>query len=382
MIEPYDRIPFPVFFREEADFGDVYGGPGGFVFFDGHLLRPRERASRTVVIFNHPIGGGAWLPLVRGLAAAGHHVIYCNGRYRGNDTALIMEKCVVDLGRTIQHAKEELGYERVLLGGWSGGGSLSLYYQQQAENQTVTHTPAGDPYDLTAAGLIPADGVMLLAAHISRAGTLTEWMDASILDEREPHRKDPELDLYNPDNPNQPPYSDEFLERYRQAQVARNARITAWAVERLAELKRDDGARKEHCFVVQGTMADPRWLDPAVDPNGRAPGRCYLGDPETVNTGPTGLARFTTLRSWLSQWSLEKSNADGLACAADISVPVLVVNNGADDACTPSHARRLYAAVSHTEKEFHEIAGATHYYLGQGDKLAEAVAICGDWIDR
>ena len=130
---------------------------------------------------------------------------------------------------------------------------------------------------------------MLLAAHISRAGTLTEWMDGSILDEREPHRKDPELDLYDPDNPNQPPYSDEFL---------------------------------------------------------------------------------------------EKSNADGLACAADISVPVLVVNNGADDACTPSHARRLYAAVPHTDKEFHEIAGATHYYLGQGDKLAEAVATCSDWIDR
>ena len=382
MIEPYDRIPFPVFFREDADFGDVYGGPGGFVFFDGHLLRPRERASKTVVVFNHPIGGGAWLPLVRALAAAGHHVIYCNGRYRGNDTALVMEKCVVDLGRTIRYAREKLGYERVLLGGWSGGGSLSLYYQQQAERPTVTHTPAGDPYDLTAAELIPADGVMLLAAHISRAGTLTEWMDASILDEREPHRKDPELDLYNADNPNQPPYSTEFLERYRRAQVARNERITAWAMEELEHLQNRGGAQKEHCFVVQGTMADPRWLDPAVDPNDRQPGSCYLGDPETVNNGPTGLARFTTLRSWLSQWSLEKSNADGLACAADISVPVLVINNGADDACTPSHARRLYAAVSHGDKEFHEIAGATHYYIGQADKLADAVAICGEWIER
>ncbi len=101
-----------------------------------------------------------------------------------------------------------------------------------------------------------------------------------------------------------------------------------------------------------------------------------------MNNGPTGLARFTTLRSWLSQWSLEKSKADGVACAADISVPVLVVNNGADDACTPSHARRLYAAVSHDDKEFHEIEGATHYYIGQAAKLAEAVAICGEWIER
>ena len=382
MNEPYDRIPFPVYFSEAADFGDVYGGPGGFVFFDAHLLKPRDRPSDTALLFNHPVGGGAWLPLVRALAEAGHHVIYANGRYRGNDTALIMEKCVVDLGRTIRHAREKLGYERVLLGGWSGGGSLSLYYQQQAERPSVTHTPAGDPYDLTAAELVPADGVMLLAAHISRAGTLTEWMDPSIVDESDPARKDPELDLYDPANPNQPPYSADFLERFRQAQVARNGRITAWAVEQLSELERRGGAQKELCFVVQGTMADPRWLDPTVDPNERKPGTCYLGDPETVNTGPTGLARFTTLRSWLSQWSLEKSNADGVACAGDIQAPVLVVNNGADDACTPSHAQRLYDAVSHEEKEFHEIAGATHYYLGQPDKLAEAVAICSRWISR
>ena len=55
---------------------------------------------------------------------------------------------------------------------------------------------------------------MLLAAHISRHGTMTEWMDASILDESDPSKRDPELDLYNPDNPNQPPYTPEFLERY------------------------------------------------------------------------------------------------------------------------------------------------------------------------
>ncbi|WP_343232229.1 TetR/AcrR family transcriptional regulator, partial [Mycolicibacterium sp. CBMA 361] len=45
-------------------------------------------------------------------------------------------------------------------------------------------------------------GLMLLAAHISRHGTMTEWMDASILDETDPSKRDAELDLYNPDNPN------------------------------------------------------------------------------------------------------------------------------------------------------------------------------------
>ncbi len=41
MIEPYGRIPFPVFFRETADFGDVYGGPGGGEWIDHGPLEVR-----------------------------------------------------------------------------------------------------------------------------------------------------------------------------------------------------------------------------------------------------------------------------------------------------------------------------------------------------
>ena len=137
---------------------------------------------------------------------------------------------------------------------------------------------------------------MLLAAHVSRHGTLTEWLDASILDESDPSKRDPELDLYNPDNPNQPPYTEEFLERYRAAQIARNRRITKWVKEKLAELRERTPRRPddEFGFVVHGTMADPRWLDPAVDPNERAPRMTYLGDPQVVNNSPVGLARFCT----------------------------------------------------------------------------------------
>ena len=76
MADQFDRIPFPIFFPEQADFGDVYGGPGGFVFFDGDHLKPHRPKSNTVIVFSHPVGGGAWLPLVRALADAGHPVIY------------------------------------------------------------------------------------------------------------------------------------------------------------------------------------------------------------------------------------------------------------------------------------------------------------------
>jgi pimeloyl-ACP methyl ester carboxylesterase len=360
---------------------EVYGGPSGQVFVECMRVRPAVGESRSVVLFSHPIGGGSFLPLVTALAHAGRHVIYCNPRYRGNDTALIMEKCVLDLGACIADLKTRFGYEKVILGGWSGGGSLSLFYQDQAEHPTITETPAGDPVDLVGAGLQPADGVMLLAAHISRSVTMTEWMDPSILDEARPFERDPGLNIYDPACPDQPPYSEAFVRRFREAQIARNRRITAWAKDQLADLKRAGDPDAERCFVVQGTMSDVRWTDPSQDPSDRRPHTCYLGDPRIVNDGPVGLGRFTTLRSWLSQWSYDESRANGLVNAARISCPVLVINNTADLACTPSHAQRLFDAVASKDKAVVQIEGADHYYAERRDLLPTATAAVGTWLD-
>ena len=61
---------------------------------------------------------------------------------------------------------------------------------------------------------------------------LTDALDPSILDEVDLSRRDPELDLYDPRNPNQPPYDLGYLERFRDAQVARNRKITGWEIGR------------------------------------------------------------------------------------------------------------------------------------------------------
>jgi alpha-beta hydrolase superfamily lysophospholipase len=378
----YQRIPFLTMFDDTSAFRDTYGGVGERVALESYLLKP-ERPSKTALMFMHPIGGGAYLPMNNALARAGHHVIYANSRYRGADYGLIMEKVAQDLGAAMQDARDRLGYERVVLAGWSGGGSLSVFYQQQAQHATVTSSPAGDPPDLTRTPMPPADGLLLLAAHISRHGTLTEWMDPSIIDETDPNRRDLELDIYHPANPNQPPYTEEFLERYRTAQIARNRRITAWVRERLAEIKASGRPLDERGFVVHGTMADPRWLDPAVDPNDREPGTCYLGDPQVVNMSPVGLGRFSTLRSWLSQFSYDDARADAEACGPEIAIPTLVVGNTADNACTPSHTHRLFSSIGHPDKELYEVKGATHYYDGPAQRpmLAEAVEKVTSWLD-
>lgn len=378
----YERIPYLIMFEDKSPFKETYGGEIGRVVLKSHLLKPAGSSSDTVIVFMHPVGGGEYLPMPIALAKAGHHVIYCQSRYPNNDSALIMEKVAIDMGACVRDARERLGYSQVVLAGWSGGGSLSLFYQSQAEHATVRATPAGDPPDLAIQEFIPADGVLLLAAHIGRAHTLTQWIDASIVDESRPEQRDPELDIYNPENPNRPPYSVDFVARYRAAQLARNRRITAWVREKLDHLRSGGRPNDEFGFVVHGTMADPKWLDPSIDPNGRRPNWCYLGDPQVVNNSPVGLARFCTLRSWLSQWSYDETHADGVRCAAGVSVPVLVLGNTADDACTPAETMGLYHALPLGSKELVEVEGANHYYFGQPELLQKAVTHCSDWLDK
>jgi len=253
-------------------------------------------------------------------------------------------------------------------------------YQAHAERPAVTHTPAGDPVDLVRAGLVPVDAVIYQAAHLSRAHLLAEAIDPSVRNELDPDDRDLELDIYDPRNPHQAPYTADYIARYRAAQLERMRRITRWARETLVSLRKRGIAEVERGFVVHRTLADPRFMDPSLDANDRRPGWCYMGNPGTVNTGPVGLARFTTLRSWLSQWSLDDTCANGMECAKAVTVPMLVIENSADDAVPQPHPRLLFEAAASSDKEFHVIQGATHYYAGQPELLRHATALTRQWL--
>ena len=369
-------------YNENAKFVETYGFSGnqGAVNLEGVLIRPEGIASRTLLVFMHPASTLQLLPVPRAAARLGAHVLCAGSRYARNDTAGILENVLLDLGAYIRHAKEVWGYDKIVLVGWSGGGSLSLFYQSQAENPTITATPAGDPVNIVAAGLIPADAVIFQAAHISRAQLLLDIIDPSVRDELNPDDREPELDLYNPANSNKPPYSADFIERYRAAQLARMKKITARVKATLAELRGRGTAEMERGFVTHRTLADPRFLDGNLDPNDRKIGWCYLGNPETVNTGPVGLARFSTLRGWLSQWSVEDSNADGVKCAKRISVPLLAIENSADDAVPQPHCRRIFDAAGGADKTFRLIKGATHYYAAQPELLHDVTRLTQAWL--
>jgi len=320
----YTSTPILISFTEQSQSRETYGGGVANIFVQGLHMRRPDANSDTVLIFMHPTATLDTLPLPRELARRGVAVLACASRYPHNDSALIMEKVLLDLGHYIRYAREKLGYKKVILAGWSGGASLSAFYQSQAEKPTLTATPAGEPIDFS--GLIPADGIMQVAAHSARSTIMTESLDASIRNELDLSDRNPEFDLYDKRNGPKAPYSADFIAAYRAAQVARNERITAWVLETLHQLARKGGPDQERCFVTHGTMADLRWLDPAVDPNDRSPGQCYLGLPESVNNGPIGLARFATLRSWLSQWSTQTSQANTALQGPNVTIPALLID--------------------------------------------------------
>lgn len=369
-------------YDENSRFAETYGfsGTQGKVNLEGIFLRPQGVSSKTLMVLMHPSSTLHLLPVPRAFARSGVHVLCAGSRYPKNDTALIMEKVVLDLGAYVRHAKEVWGYEKIVLLGWSGGGSLALFYQSQAENPTITETPAGDPVNLKEARLIPADAIIFQSAHAGRAINLAECIDPSVRDESNPDDRDVELDIYDPRNPNQPPYAPDYVAHYREAQRERIRRITAWVKCMLAELKRRGAGELERGFVVHRTWADLRFLDPTLDPNDREPGGKILGNPETVNSGPIGLARFSTLRSWLSQWSLEDSRANGFECAAAVTAPLFVIEGSADDGVPQPDSSRIFEAAASADKRMHVIKGATHYYANQPEQIAEATREVRAWI--
>lgn len=381
---PLERVPLMVPVKRNAAYSDVYSGSGGTGYFilQGQLIRRTKSESKAVIIFMHPTAALHALLFPPAVAEAGIDVICANTRYSGNDSALIMENVLVDLGAFVRAAKEELGYEKVILGGWSGGGSTMCYYQSQAEAPSISATPAGDPFDMSGAVLLPADALMIIAAHRSRHYTLTDWIDASVIDENDPANRDRELDIYDSVNANQPPYTATFVAKYRKAQLARNRRITNWVKDTLASIKNRGDAEIERGFVVHRTMADPKWLDPAIDPNDRVPGQCYQGNPKVVNTSPAGFARFCTLRSWLSQWSYDDAQGDGPTHLARVRAPFMIIENTADDACPRADTEAFFKASPRDDKKRFKIKGANHYFNGQPEHLTEAVNIVTAWIGQ
>ena len=288
----------------------------------------------------------------------------------------------MDLATCVKHARDKLGYRKVVLVGWSGGGPVMAGYQAEAQSRRIKQTAAGEPTALASLTLPPGDALLLIASHRSRHHLLTGQLDPSILDEREPERRDSSLNLYDERNIHKIPFEAAYLARFRAEQLARNRRITAWVKDKLRALRSKGEEHAEFCFTVHGTMADPRWVDPSIEPNGRRPNSTYMGPPSIVNDSPSALGRYTSLRSWLSQWSYDDAQVDSVDAGPRITVPSLLITAGADDACPVSHTQAVFDALGARDKQSHLIEGANHYFTGEHGRahLESAMQIIRPWL--
>jgi len=346
----------------------------------GKLTRPS--GSRTAALLLHPTSNYMGHYLVEPLARRGISTLTQNTRYVGNDSLLHMEYVLLDVGAAVAHLRS-LGFERVILIGNSGGAATMSFYQAQAENLTITDTPAGDPVHIAPADLPPADGIALTAAHIGRARVMLSAIDPSVSDESDPLSVIAELDMYGADNP--PPYAPEFIERYRAAQRARVQRISQRALDRLRYLRSLPEPIQDEAFLVYRTYADPRYLDLALDANQRTPGgirsQSHKITPRGINYSTNSLGRFTTCSAWLSQWSIEHSRADGPDNLAKTRVPVLLLEHKADASVYPSHMQEWRKAGG-SRLVSHDIEGGTHYLFNQPELIEQSADLIRDWAER
>ena len=100
-----ERIPFYLHWEEKSAFKETYAGAHDRIVVEGQYLKPKDAPSKTVLVFMHPTGTMNLLPMPNALAAAGIHVLTCGSRYPHNDSALIMEKVLLDLGARPREAK-------------------------------------------------------------------------------------------------------------------------------------------------------------------------------------------------------------------------------------------------------------------------------------
>jgi pimeloyl-ACP methyl ester carboxylesterase len=342
----------------------------------GIYHRPAGRWPRVAMIATHYNADFAEHYLGGYLAERGFGYLGWNTRFRGDEAHFLLDHALVDIGVGVRWLREEAGVEVVVLVGNSGGGSLMAAYQSQAVAPNVRSVGVLKP----APGLdsLPSgDAFVSIAAHPGRPEVLTAWMDAAVVDESDPTRTDPALDLWNPENG--PPYDEAFVRRYRAAQEARNRRITAWVRTELDRLRA--AGYGDRVFAVYRTWADPRMVDPAIEPTRRPANRCYLGDPQRANRSTWGIGSSSTLHTWLSMWSLDDAQTRAAPHLARVTVPALVVNADADTGVFPSDAAQIHDALASTDKERHDLY-ADHYFRepdGARDQLADLVA---DWVER
>ena len=343
----------------------------------GVYHRPDGHKPRTALMATHYNIDFSEHYLASFIAERGLGFLGWNTRFRGAEPYFLADLALADIDVGVRWLRRR-GVECVVLLGNSGGGSLMATYQAQATAPNLVPEYSRRGLHPAIEDLAGGDLYVSIVAHTGRAEVLTNWMDPSVTDENDPLSVDPTLDPFGAER--QPPFDAEFITVYRRAQRARNDRITAWCKNELDRLAA--AGHRERLFVVPRLWADLRMLDGSIDPSRRVVPGCYLGDPRRANYGIFGVGTVSSLRTWLSMWSLADSQ-----CSTDqaqhIDLPAIVIDADADTGIFSSDTAKIVNALrgrpGAPDVPFHSISG-DHYLTEPAGARAEAADIITDWV--
>lgn len=362
----------------------------------GTFYLPPDSDPGVALLVMHPRGDFTRHYLAPHLALGGYAVFGCTTRHLHNDADALHERLLVDVAGAMRLLRAR-GYRTIVMVGNSGGGSLFSFYLAQAGKapaERLTHAPSGDPVPLADYEMPMPDGFVLVAAHPGEGRFLLERLDPSVVDEADPSQVEPRLDMYDPRNGYVPMhlgpsrYSADFLAGFRAAQEARCERIDRrcleWCEESRyfrARMKTADSSDERRLALRRGlprryliiyrTLADPRYLDPTLDPSNRPLGSVFSHggrDPVAANYGE-GLARTMSARGWLSTWSGLRSNARLDRTLPEVSLPLLIVYPDADSEIYPSEQAAFLEAAASKDKALVTVPFVDHYFFAYGKGL-------------
>ena len=367
--------------------------------------------EKTAVVFNHPRADFSSHYMTPFLVAAGYAVFGGQTRYLGNDVNCEHECLCADLAAQLRYLRAK-GFEKLVFCGNSGGGPLSTFYMAQANTpvgERLTHTAAGNPYDLNELDLPRADGLINLAGALSEGALGLANLDPSVIDEDDPLSCDPVLDMFDPANgyrkpPQASKYSDEFLERYRAAQAARCRRIDAKALQEVARKRKykatmaDTGfadlplaeqnfitrqAVTSNTLAIYRTMADPALTDLTIHPNKRAILGLMQPDPQVANWSIPGFVQMMTAEGWLSTWSGLSTQVDMHRDARKVTQPLLSISFSADVTILPFVGRGVYENAASEDRTHVEVEGDHFGLREEGERdggIVDAAAAIVAWL--
>ena len=336
----------------------------------------------------------------RELAQRGFLVLCMNPRSDNNEALVRWEDNALDVGSGITFLRKQPGITKVLLWGFSGGGTTSSFYQAVAENGTSYCKGATKLIQCGEAlgKLPPADGVILVDANVGNPGMALYRLngavtnDGAVLGQNARPQIDPALDPFNVANGFNPKgaskYSEAFQKAYSAAQSARMNRLIDLAQARLREIENGKGRfSDDDGFIVARTeAAELMLLDPSIHHTTARPQKLLKNDGtivrqivESVRPAQPELAaassslaqgaQFLTLRSFLSANAIRSkgstaevdwcSSNNSVPCAIQvISAPLLITAMGANSYMPFNEMS--YELAKSTDKDFIIIEGATH----------------------